>query len=553
MYKALRGRLTEIVLVAVWALLFLPNLRTNPNWYGDEGEWMEASWTFIQGNPRVGPVNNDHIYPYAYPPLYLLINGALLQTFGYDIAVSRALGAAVALGTCFILLWIGRRLRSRAFGFLCAMTFLVYPEAVINFRWARGHTMAGMIVLASIAFLIRYVQERRLRDVVGAGIMATLATATVYWAYPAMAAVVLTALFVNRRHVLPAIAAAVAFPCLFTLWYGYFHSGGVFQLVTHAALTGALDPSNSMTLAGKAAWLYKNYVDFFLLTTVPLPDGTAYPDVWLIGATAGLLVFPVRPLRKWLVLWTLLMPFALCKRGDNISLFMYSAMVFVPLLAVSVAGFLLWLGNCAGNAVSALGAVPNGLRNRMVSLAPAAVILGAFGMLSLGGSHLHFRTKIDRFAQYSVRDGEAVAHYINAHTGSGDFVIAPKQISWLLKDVKTCMLVSSLNYEGHPSSRWPLIIPKNCFWFDCSWRNAKYIVWTYAKDPVSGKLYGLDAAYTLLMPPVVEVLRTVAGEKWPVVFSQGEYQIAANPKYIPAGAPEKNESQRQPVTSSPPL
>jgi hypothetical protein len=227
------------------------------------------------------------------------------------------------------------------------------------------------------------------------------------------------------------------------------------------------------------------------------------------------------------------MPFAMCKRGDAVSLFMYPAMVFVPLLAVSLAGFLLWLGNGAAAVIFAFDAFQNVLRHRLVALAPAVVVLGSFGVLSLGGSLLHFRTKIDRFTQYSVKDGEAVARYVNAHAGGGDFVIAPKQISWLLRAVNTCMLVSSLNYEGKPTSRWPLLIPKNCFWFDCRWRSAKYIVWTYANDPGSGKLYGLDAVYTFLIPPAVEVLRTVAAEKWPVVFRQGEYRVVANPAYKP--------------------
>ena len=55
-FETKRERIFAIVLMAVWALLFLPNLRTNPNWYGDEGEWMEKSWTFIHGTPRAGPV-----------------------------------------------------------------------------------------------------------------------------------------------------------------------------------------------------------------------------------------------------------------------------------------------------------------------------------------------------------------------------------------------------------------------------------------------------------------------------------------------------------------
>ena len=164
-----RERGIAVALLVLWALLFLPNLRTNPNWYGDEGEWMDKSWTFIHGTPRVGPILLDFIFPYPYPPFYMLLNGALLRVFGNDIIVGRALGAATALAAAAILFWIGTRLRNKTFGFLCAAAFLVYSEANANFRWVRSHPMAGTLALASVGFLVRYVQEKRLRDVVWAG------------------------------------------------------------------------------------------------------------------------------------------------------------------------------------------------------------------------------------------------------------------------------------------------------------------------------------------------------------------------------------------------
>src|ERR1039457_6331581 len=150
-------------LLVLWALLFLPNLRTNPNWYGDEGEWMEKSWTFIHGTPRAGPVVIDFVFPYPDPPLYMLINGALLRMFGEDLVVRRALGAVTGLGAAALLFWIGTRLRDKTFGFLCAAAFLVYSEANVNFRWVRSHPMSGTWALASVGFLGRYVQEKRLR------------------------------------------------------------------------------------------------------------------------------------------------------------------------------------------------------------------------------------------------------------------------------------------------------------------------------------------------------------------------------------------------------
>ncbi|MBM3892021.1 MAG: hypothetical protein FJ388_23140, partial [Verrucomicrobia bacterium] len=147
-----------MALIALWALLFLPHLRTNPNWYGDEGTWMEVSWRFAHGEPRVGPVRCDFVFPYPYPPLYMAVNGALLRMFGNDILVSRALQAVTALAAASLLLWIGTRLRDRWFGLLCAAAFLVWPEGVMNFRWARAHPMSGTLALASVGFLLRYVQ-----------------------------------------------------------------------------------------------------------------------------------------------------------------------------------------------------------------------------------------------------------------------------------------------------------------------------------------------------------------------------------------------------------
>ena len=228
-------RNAAIVLVVLWVLLFLPNLRTNPNWYGDEGEWMEKCWTFIHGTPRIGPIVDDFIYPYPYPPLYMIVNGTLLRVFGNDIVVGRALGAVTALTAGALLFWIGTRLRDKQFGFLCAAAFLVYSEANVNFRWVRSHPMSGMWALASVGFLVCYVQEKRLRDAAWAGVFCSLATATNYFTYPLVGAVVATVAVVNWREckssrawrdVIIAGALACVYAGLFVLWYCAAHGWG---------------------------------------------------------------------------------------------------------------------------------------------------------------------------------------------------------------------------------------------------------------------------------------------------------------------------------------
>src|SRR5207244_4223782 len=122
----------------------------------------------------------------------MIVNGALLRIFGYDLGVSRVLGAVTGLAAAAILFWIGCRLRDKTFGFLCAASFLVYSEAVVNYRWVRGHPFGGTLALASVGFLVRYVQEKRLRDAVWAGVFCSLATGSHYFNYPLIGAVGLT-------------------------------------------------------------------------------------------------------------------------------------------------------------------------------------------------------------------------------------------------------------------------------------------------------------------------------------------------------------------------
>ena len=59
--------------------------------------------------------------------------------------------------------------------------------------------MAGTWALASVGFLIRYVQEKRLRDAAWAGIFCSLATATNYFTYPLMGAVGVTILIEGAK------------------------------------------------------------------------------------------------------------------------------------------------------------------------------------------------------------------------------------------------------------------------------------------------------------------------------------------------------------------
>ncbi len=536
-------RNVAIGLVVLWVLLFLPNLRTNPNWYGDEGEWMEKCWTFIHGTPRVGPIIDDFIFPYPYPPLYMIVNGSLLRVFGNDIVVARALGAVTALAAAALLFWIGTRLRNKNFGFLCAAAFLVYSEANANFRWVRSHPMAGTWALASVGFLICYVQEKRLRDAAWAGIFCSLATATNYFTYPLIGAVVTTVAVVNWqewksprawRDVIIAGVCACAFAGLFVVWYSAAHGWG--QLMTQVGrLTSIANNEARPTFGGEVQRFVENVWTLGFQTPTqgpPLP--WSGHDWWLTVATLGFLFLPTRDwrLRLWVPFWLLVLMYGVFKKLNNVPLFFYPATIFLPLMAVGFAGVLTW----AGELIKRL-AVKSG--NEAATVV-AVVVLAGFGIQSASGAWNHFNTRVDMWTQQSVPDAEAALAFVNAHTVKDDFVIVPKQIYWLAHCDRRSMLTFCARYEGVDNDMpVPAHIPLELYWFDPRIDNAKFLVLEYGAKQVTlpdgrtGQLpAGIDAVYTMGLRGVREVIQQVQQEKWPVAFQQGIYLVLANPRFV---------------------
>ena len=525
-----REKLIAVALVGLWALLFLPNLRTSPNWYGDEGEWMEKCWTFIHGTPRVGPVTNDFIFPYPYPPLYMLVNGALLRVFGYDIVVSRALGAVTALAAMGLLFWIGCRLRDKTFGLIAAAVFLCYGETVINFRWVRSHPFAGVLCLACVGFLIRYVQEKRWRDILWAAGFCALATATNYFTYPLCGLVVVTAFVTHwgdwRRAALAAVAAgavAGAYVALFVVWYVVAH-GGWGQLMAQAGrLTSVAGNTSKGSVTGDAMRFVNNVITLgFKTPTEGPPPAWAGRDWWLVLATLGFAWLPVRDwrLRIWLPVWLLGLMFGVFQKLDNVSLFFYPATIFLPLYALGVAGVVTWVGEGLGKA-----GMPGG------RLVPAVVVAGWFGLPALSGALGGFHTKIDLWAQRSARDAEAVMGWVNERTGPDDLVLVPKQIYWLVKSNRRSMLSYCARQKGFINDMpVPVAIPPELYWFDCRLENAKFLVVEYNVDERRFPI-GIDAVYTLGLRGVPEVIRQVQEEKWPEEVRQGAYRVFANPRF----------------------
>ncbi len=522
--KIPREYIFAVALVVVWAFIYLPNLRISPNWYGDEGQVMDMSWTTAHGHPRFGPLYYNFMVPIPYQPLTLLINGILLRVFGCDIFVVRLFQVIVALATAGICFWIGARLRDKRFGFLCALAFLTYPEVVIHYRWVRPHPIAGTFVLAACGFLISYIQQRRLRDIVLAGVMTALGLACHWFMYMMVVLVVVTVLRINRRHVVAALLPIAAYGILFCVWFLWTQPGGIEHFISQLrqiqqagfgdAVPGAL---------AEAARLYRQFIEFSFIAPTVGRDGSHGVDIWLPIATLGILFFPVRQFRGWLIFWLGGLMYGVLKSRNNVHLFFYPAMVFVPLMAIGFAGAIALMEERLVRHLPKL--------ERWARYVPSLALIGIFGGICLYNSFTHWRTKIDLWTLRSHKDAEAAMQFVNAHTTKEDFVVMPDQVYWLYPYPYRAQLFECAHYAGRESRPFSETLPRKMFWFDCSWQRAKYLVLAYGID-VNGRPYGIDAIYWMGFKGVREIVEQVQQEKWPVVFRQGEYMVLANPRFM---------------------
>jgi 4-amino-4-deoxy-L-arabinose transferase-like glycosyltransferase len=533
MFESLKNpnsRWLLLVLIGVWAVLFLPNLRTNPKWYGDEGCVMELSWTTAHGTPRWGAAKMDFLVPSPYQPLYLLVNGALLRVFGNDIVVGRAFQAVIGLATAFILLWIGTRLLDRRFGMLCALAFLFYPEVVMHYRWVRPHPAAGTFVLATCGFLIQYIQDKRLRNLLWAGAMASLATGCHVFAYPVVGLVILTALFVNWRHTPAAIATACAWGGLFVLWFLWSQPGGWSHLMAQVQRISPQD--EGLGFVGQIVQVYRFFIEFSFLTPTVGADGQQGVDFWMPIALLGAFLFPVRRYRKWLALWLVILMCGVFKSRGNVPVFYYPALCFVPLMAIGFAGAIVRVEELLVRWLPKLSA--------QIRWVPAAAIIGVFAIISLNGSLGHWRSKIDRWMMLSPADAEAAMSFVRANTTDDDYVMLPDQVYWLYPRPLRGQMIQSAHYEGKENAYYPGKKPldREQFWFDCRWQKAKYLVLAYGTD-ANGRPYGIDAIFWMSFKSVRDIIEQIQKENWPVVFRQGEFMVLANPRFMTPPAPAK--------------
>ncbi len=152
-------RYASISIILLIALaLRLPNLERVPYWYWDEGVNMNIAWNLVNGMALWFSLK----FPFMpHPPLFFMVGGILLQMFGNELIVMRALSVFYGILTTATIYLIAREFFSERISLLSAFLFAIYPVAIYWNRMAFANNQLTLLILLAMYSFWKYVHECR--------------------------------------------------------------------------------------------------------------------------------------------------------------------------------------------------------------------------------------------------------------------------------------------------------------------------------------------------------------------------------------------------------
>jgi hypothetical protein len=481
------------LIALVWAVLYLPNLRTSPGWYGDETLIHHTSRNLVSGIPSNMALWATFWHPhYPYQPLYSYINGLFAQMAGGDLQGSRFFNTLLALACAQCLYFLGRKSFGIWPALFAATLFLCYEQAIIHFRMSYAHNAVGLGLLVMTLSLLRPARARN-DWVAGGGLLLAAGS------HPLFIHGALAAFLCRIRHP--------------RSWIRLFLPAGIYVLVSlgilYAIYRGWLIEDlihlkNSFLGRGESdGGGLKGLQNFALF---------ARQDWFHVLTLAGLaLCIPLRKYAAPIVGFLIL--FLLVRNRQNLIPFYYHAIVIFPVLCIGWAGLMRYVMTRARRF-----RLPRKGLCAALFLLPCALFVQALPH-SLKGD---FHPRNHHWVTQSTKEVEDAAQWLNARTAPGDVVAGNPNIAWLLK-AETVPYLQLITWYGLPTQGYENGNSRERFRFPAGLENCKYAV---AGD--------IDRRWAFFEPNVGEVVKRFESERWPVVWQGPNYLILENPNYVPS-------------------
>lgn len=481
------------LLLVTWAALYLPHLRTNPGWYGDETLAITCGLDLVHGIQGNRCLWNTFWNPGApYQPGYLLLVGGASELFGGDILGGRVANTLLALAIALLITFYGRSVLGTLPALFAALLFLTYEQTIIHFRWNFAHNLIALGFTISTLALAR--KARRKADLtagLGLGLAASSYPLFVYGLVPAFL------LRLKRPISWPWLFGPTILVVGLSLFFGLIVKWPEQFLFGDLLATAQFYTNASGKNGSSLAQIATNFKYFFTI------------DPWhILGFVCMLLCLN----RRFLAIGVsgLVVSLLLLQNRQNLMFFYYQAVILLPAMMMAY-------GASTQRAFLLLrrkGIRIAFLRKAQLGLVGVPIVCGLILLpSSLTGSLL---SRIAYWTVQSIPETENAAKWLNDHTSPDDLVICHTNMAWLLK-ARTADLLLATRWAGAPAWPYEKPMPASQYRYEPDLKKAAYV----AVSEVDLRWTFSDANVRALMEPV---------KKWPVVWSGENITILANPE-----------------------
>ena len=482
-----------LCLLAVWILLYLPHLRTNPAWYGDETLTLMIGKSLYAGIGADRSLQATFWHPsYSYQPGYAWLAGWAASLSGGEIVGARFLNALLAFMISLAIFFLGQRSFGRLPALLAALIFLTYGQTVIHFRWIYPHNAVALGFTLTVLFLLR---KSSWKSDWGAGAgLAIAAVSHPLFAHGAIAAWlcrVKRPISWVRMAMLPALAVVA---CLgWTLARQYPHLWALEDMGTLAKFYQNFSSDN-----GEGLQVFQNIWVFYS------------HDFFHIGSAIAAIVCCRRRFYA-IAVFLVIVSGLLLQNRQNLPVFYYQAVVFLPVMAMAWAG--------------ALRTVQIELRQRLGTESwtrwfPAAFFAIPIVFFSQNVGPATSGTLVPRnhpWVTQNIGEVEAAAAWLNEHTEPQDLVICHQNIGWLLKS-RTADLMQATAWTGRSTFTFETTPERTRFRYPADLHAARFLV-----------IGDIDQRWTLGQPNVSWIVEEISRVGWRIVWRGENYIIVENP------------------------
>jgi len=477
-----------------WAVLYLPNLRTTPNWYGDETLTLQVGVSLTEGKLQNRAIFCTFFAPaYNYQPGYALLSGIAARLTNSDI-----LGARFFAGLMTAL--IGFFTLRKRYGYSCALTFsfllLGYSQAIIHYRWIYPHAVVGLSLIGALAFISRPPSKENNWK---AGAFLAMGACSNLLAIHAVFASFLCRIKRPRSWLPLVLPTAITLAFTLAIVYSKFGGWVIDDLVALKEMYSRYTNENASGIK-----VFINLFNFFtqdwthlaILLSIPFCLNRKSYKIAIIGIVVS---------------------FLLAKNRQNLPLFYYQALAVYPVLVALLAVGSIKLIHLFRNFLFRRSHL-NYTSKFFLRWFPVclAMMIGLINLPSIAREELPI--KIRPWVVQSSKDYEVAADWLNQRTTPDDIVIAHWNLAWLLK-AKTADILMVASWNGFSAGdffRTP--ISKERFLYPADLNESVFFVVTE-----------LDEIWAFHEGKVMDFISGSRLNDWPLVFQAGRVRIFKNP------------------------